>query len=120
MADGDYEEEGGYRAALKILGAVRRPSAILCASDLMAIGASRALKEKGVSVPEDISIVGFDNMEEAIYHEPPLTTVAFSAYEMGRLAAQKIFQIIAEEPLVEKATTLQAKLLERESTRKIG
>jgi DNA-binding LacI/PurR family transcriptional regulator len=120
VADGDYEEEGGYKAALKILGAVRRPSAILCASDLMAIGASRALKEKGISIPEDMSIVGFDNMEEAIYHEPPLTTVAFSAYEMGRLAAQKIFQIIAEEPLVEKATTLQAKLLERESTRKIG
>ena len=119
VADGDFEEEGGYKAALKILTAVRRPSAILCASDLMAIGAVRALKEKGVSVPEDMSIVGFDNMEEAAYHEPLLTTVAFSAYEMGKLAARKMFQIIAEENLVEKATTLQAELIERESTRKI-
>ncbi len=119
-ADGDYEEEGGYKAALKIISAVRRPSAIICASDLMAIGAVRALKEKGVSVPQDISIIGFDNMEEAVYHDPPLTTVAFSAYEMGKLAAQKMFQIIAEEPLEEKATTLQAELMERESTRKIN
>lgn len=119
-ADGDYEEEGGCKAALKIISAVRRPSAIICASDLMAIGAVRALKEKGVSVPQDISIIGFDNMEEAVYHDPPLTTVAFSAYEMGKLAAQKMFQIIAEEPLEEKATTLQAELMERESTRKIN
>jgi len=120
VADGDYEEEGGYKAALKILSAVRRPSALICASDLMAIGAVRALKEKGVSVPGDISIVGFDNMEEAAYHDPALTTVAFSAYEMGKLAANKMFQMIAEETLVEKATTLQAELIERESTRKIN
>ncbi len=120
VADGDFEEEGGHKAALKILTAVRRPSAILCASDLMAIGAVRALKEKGVSVPEDMSIVGFDNMEEAMYHEPLLTTVSFSAIEMGKLAARKMFQIIAEENLVEKATTLQGELLERESTRKIN
>jgi DNA-binding LacI/PurR family transcriptional regulator len=120
VADGDYEEEGGYKAALKIIASVRRPSAILCASDLMAIGAIRALKEKGVSVPEQMSVVGFDNMEEAAYHEPALTTVAFSAYEMGKLAAQKMFQMIAEETLTEKATTLQPKLIERESTRRIN
>ncbi len=119
VADGDFEEEGGYKAALKILSAVRRPSAILCASDLMAIGAVRALREKGVNVPGDISIIGFDNMEEAAYHEPPLTTVAFSAYEMGKLAARKMFQMISEEELVEKASVLQAELIERESTRKV-
>lgn len=119
VADGDFEEEGGYKAAQKILTSVRRPSAILCASDLMAIGAIRALKDQGISVPEDMSIVGFDNMEEAAYHEPALTTVAFSPYEMGKLAARKMFQIIGEENLVERATTLQGELMERESTRKI-
>lgn len=120
VADGDYEEEGGYQAAMKILSAVRRPSAILCASDLMAMGAMRALKDKGVSVPGDISIVGFDNMEEAAYHEPAITTVAFSAYEMGKLAARKMFQLISEEELTEKASVLKAQLIERESTRKNG
>jgi DNA-binding LacI/PurR family transcriptional regulator len=120
VADGDFEEEGGYEAAKKILKAVRRPSAILCASDLMAMGAVRALKENDLLVPEQISIVGFDNMEEAAYHEPALTTVAFSPYDMGKLAAQKMFQIIAGEELAARATTLQAKLIERESTRKIN
>jgi DNA-binding LacI/PurR family transcriptional regulator len=119
-ADGDFEEEGGYKAALKILSAVRRPSAILCASDLMAMGATRALKDKGVNVPGDISVVGFDNMDEAAYHEPAITTVAFSAYEMGKLAARKMFQMISEEELAEKASTLQPELIERESTQKIN
>jgi DNA-binding LacI/PurR family transcriptional regulator len=86
----------------------------------MAIGAMRALKEMGLSVPQDVSLVGFDNMEEAAYQEPPLTTVAFSAKEMGKVAALKMFQLIAEENLVQKATTLQAELMERESVRKIN
>jgi LacI family transcriptional regulator len=119
VADGDFDEEGGYKALQKIWMAVRKPSAIFCANDLMAIGAIRALREKKMSVPQDISIVGFDNMEEAAYHEPALTTVDFSAYEMGKLAARKLFQLIEEQPLVEKATTLQGRLIERDSTRKI-
>ncbi|HEY5038438.1 MAG TPA: LacI family DNA-binding transcriptional regulator, partial [bacterium] len=68
VADGEFEEEGGHKAGLKIISAVRKPSAILCANDLMAIGATRALKEQGMSIPQDMSIVGFDNMEEASYH----------------------------------------------------
>jgi LacI family transcriptional regulator len=118
-AEGDFEEEGGYKAALKILNAVSRPSALICASDLMAMGAIRALKEKGVSVPGDMSVLGFDNMEEAAYHEPALTTVAFSPYEMGKLSAHKMFQMISGEPLAVKATTLQPELIERESTRRV-
>lgn len=84
----------------------------------MAMGAIRALKENNLSVPEKVSVVGFDNMEEAAYQEPALTTVAFSPYEMGKLAAQKIFRIIAGEELESRATTLQPKLIERESTGK--
>ncbi len=116
VATGDFEEEGGYRACRKIMGAVRKPSAILCANDLMAIGAIRALEEMKLLVPENVSVVGFDDMEEAAYHKPLLTTIAFSPYEMGKLAAQKMFSLIAEEPLSEKATVLQGKLVEREST----
>jgi DNA-binding LacI/PurR family transcriptional regulator len=118
-ADGDFEEEGGYQAALKILNAISRPTALICANDLMALGALRALKEKGVSVPGDMSVLGFDNMEEAAYHEPALTTVAFSPFEMGKLAAKKMFQMISGEPLIQKATTLQPELIERETTRKV-
>ena len=120
VADGDFEEEGGYQACLQIMKAIRKPSAILCANDLMAMGAIRAIRSLGLLVPENISVIGFDNMEDAGYHTPALTTVAFSAYEMGRIAARKMFQIIAGETLDQKATTLQAKLIERESARKIN
>jgi DNA-binding LacI/PurR family transcriptional regulator len=85
----------------------------------MAMGAIRALKEKGVSVPGDMSVVGFDNMEEASYHEPAITTVAFSPFEMGKLSAHKMFQMISGEPLIQKISTLQPELIERESTRKV-
>lgn len=116
VGEGDFEEEGGFRACEKIMKAVRKPTAFLCANDLMAMGAIRALKAQGLMVPENISVVGFDNMEEAGYHKPALTTVAFSAYEMGKVAARKMFQIITEETLEHRATTLQPELIERDST----
>ena len=119
VADGEFEEAGGYRACQKIFSAVRLPSAMLCACDLMAIGAIRALKEKGLSVPGKISVVGFDNMEEAIYHDPPITTVSFSASTMGRLAAEKMVALVSGEGPKEKGSSLSGELIVRESTRKI-
>lgn len=118
-ADGEFEEAGGYRACQKIFTASRLPSALLCACDLMAIGAVRALKEKGLTVPGNVSVVGFDNMEEAIYHDPPLTTVAFSAQDMGRMAAEKMVKLMSEEGLKDKVSALSGELIVRESTRKV-
>ncbi len=118
-ADGEFEEAGGYRACQRIFSSVRLPSALLCACDLMAIGAVRALKEKGLTVPGNVSVVGFDNMEEAIYHDPPLTTVAFSAQDMGRMAAEKMVKLMSEEGLMEKVSALSGELIVRESTRKV-
>ncbi len=120
VGDGDFEEEGGFKACLQIMKAIRKPSAILCANDLMAMGAIRALKSLGLMVPENISIVGFDNMEEAAYNQPALTTVSYSPYEMGKKAAQKMFQLVAGEKLKENATILESQLIERNSTKKIN
>jgi len=119
VAEGNFEEEGGYQACRQIMDTVRKPTAILCANDLMAMGAIRALEEKSLSVPEDISVVGFDNMEDDVYHRPGLTTIAFSTREMGKLAAKKLLQITSGEPLLEKATILQGELVERQSARKV-
>lgn len=119
VADGDFEEAGGYRACQKIFQAARLPSAILCACDLMAIGAVRALKEKGLSVPGNVSVVGFDNMEEALYHDPPLTTVSFSALDMGRKAAEKMLLHLSDEGLRDKVTVQSGELIVRQSTRKV-
>ncbi len=115
-AEGSYEENGGYEAAKRIFKAVRKPTAILCASDLMALGAMRALKEMNLRVPEKISVVGFDNMEEARYHDPSLTTVSFSGHEMGLLGAQKLIQLLDGETLTKKMSVLQAELIVRDST----
>jgi DNA-binding LacI/PurR family transcriptional regulator len=82
----------------------------------MAMGAIRALRELDLKVPENVSIVGFDNMEEARYHDPALTTVSFSGQEMGLLAAQKLMQLLDGEVLKSKGTVLQAELIVRDST----
>jgi LacI family transcriptional regulator len=119
VADGEFEEAGGYRASQKIFSAVRLPSALLCACDLMAIGAVRALKEKDLAVPGNVSVVGFDNMEEALYHHPPITTVSFSASDMGKLAAEKMVMILSGGGLKEMVSTLSGDLIVRDSTRQI-
>lgn len=116
VAEGNYEEAGGYEATKQIFKCIRKPTAILCASDLMAMGAIRALRELDLKVPENVSIVGFDNMEEARYHDPALTTVSFSGQEMGLLAAQKLMQLLDGEVLKSKGTVLQAELIVRDST----
>lgn len=115
-ADGNFEEQGGYDACRQILRAARRPSALVCASDLMAMGAIRALKEEGLRVPESLSVVGFDDMEEAAYFDPPLTTVSFSPHQMGVLAARKMLSLLDSRGLSEKATILEPELKERHST----
>jgi len=116
VAEGNYEENGGYEAAKKVFQGVRKPSALLCASDLMAMGAMRALKDMGLHVPDNVSVVGFDNMEEARYHEPSLTTVSFSGHEMGMLAAEKMMQMVDGEALTKNVSILQAELIVRDST----
>jgi len=87
---GDYTEESGYRATRKILDDPTNASltAIAYANDLMAMGGIRLLKECGRAIPEDISIVGFDDITSSQYVYPPLTTVAQPSYDMGRSAAQ--------------------------------
>ena len=75
--------DGGYKAALKILKCAELPTAILAANDLMAIGAMRAFQEKGLNVPEDISIMGYDDINFANIVTPALTTIHQPTYELG-------------------------------------
>lgn len=70
-----FTSEAGYRMMKTILGNEDRPSAVFCASDPIAIGALRALQEAGIRVPEEISLVGFDDINAARFTNPPLTTI---------------------------------------------
>ncbi len=83
---GRFTWESGYDQALALLEADPAPTAIFCASDAMALGAARACHDRGLRVPEGISILGFDDIPEAALSSPPLTTVRQQAFEMARSA----------------------------------
>lgn len=84
--------DSGYEAVRDLLEDGSRPSALICLNDRIAFGAYRALTEAGMSIPQDVSVVSFDDDEIATYLEPKLTTAAFPYKEMGALAVQTLLQ----------------------------
>jgi DNA-binding LacI/PurR family transcriptional regulator len=101
---------GGYQAAATLLKGSRRPTAIFTNDD-MAIGALRAIHERGLSVPHDIALVGFDDIEYAAHTMPPLTTVAVPKEEMGRLAVRKAIAQMEQRDRHVYSTTVVAHTL---------
>ncbi|BCG60056.1 LacI family DNA-binding transcriptional regulator [Paenibacillus sp. URB8-2] len=93
----DYDIEHGYENGMKLFPREDRPTAICCMSDMVAIGAIRAAEEHGLSVPEDISIMGFDDVYLAKSYRPPLTTIRQPIQEISVQAAQMLLQQIKEK-----------------------
>lgn len=91
---GKWNEASGYQMTHELLALSDLPDALFCASDSLAVGALEALRERGVRVPEDIAVVGFDNRNFAKYQRPPLTTVALPLVEMGTKAGQLLIDAI--------------------------
>lgn len=87
---GEFTESGGYRAGKALLAVRPRPTAIFAANDSMAIGALSALREAGVSVPEEMAVVGFDDIPIARYTSPPLTSVHVPIAELGVRSAERL------------------------------
>jgi DNA-binding LacI/PurR family transcriptional regulator len=87
---GDWSPESGYRAGRELLVGDRPPTAVFAANDLMAIGLVRALVEAGVSVPEQVSVVGFDDIDATGFLLPPLTTVRQDLVTLGRLGVGRL------------------------------
>jgi LacI family transcriptional regulator len=94
VAEGDYYDESGYRATQRLLQLEEPPSAIFAASDLMAAGALRAANELGVRVPDDLAIVGFDDIGLASLIQPQLTTVRQDMHALGEAAAEGLSRTI--------------------------
>ena len=85
---GNFRADSGYDLAREVLRGRRRPTALLCGNDLMAVGAYFAVKEAGMRVPEDVSVVGYADQEDLAGDlRPALTTVRIPYYEMGAMAA---------------------------------
>src|SRR5580692_4692325 len=95
VAVGDWHEEGGLRATLELLGSKAQFTALFCVNDQTAYGACLALYRKGLSVPGDVSVIGFDDLPSSAYRLPPLTSVRQSIGELGDRSAQAILQLIA-------------------------
>ncbi len=94
VAHGDFNVEGGRLAMRELLGKEHPPTGVICASDLMAIGALRESRAHGLRVPEDVSIVGFDGIEAAAWIDPPLTTVVQPILEIARTAVSTLRSLI--------------------------
>ncbi len=113
----------GYRAALAFFrkrGAAARPTAITCYNDLVAIGVCRALQELGLRVPDDVSVVGYDDIPLLEYLSVPLTTVRMPKAAMGEVAARMLIRHIESKTVVPpQKVLLEAQLITRRSTRRL-
>ncbi len=118
IVEGNNEIEGGYLGAKKLLQLKKRPQAIFAANDLMAIGAIDAIKTSGLNVPDDVAIVGFDDITMASFIEPKLTTISQPVYKMGLIAARLLFESIEnrqQEDGFKQKIFVQPKLMVRKS-----
>ena len=109
----------GYWATDALLGGGKRPSAVFAANDSLAIGALRWCQKHGISVPDDVAIVGFDNIEFAEYASVPLSSINYAVEEVTRMAVDRLMQLIeAGDQLPEpRVTQIDPDLVVRESTR---
>lgn len=112
----DYSLPGGKEAAQKLLSLDSPPTALFCSNDTLALGAMKGAREMGLSLPEELSIVGFDDIRIASYIVPELTTVYQPAYEMGKLGAQLLFDLMEKRQIKPVQKMLDASLVVREST----
>lgn len=113
---GDFRHAGGFRAAQMLLGLDKPPTAIFACNDMMALGVLAAAHELDVRVPEELSLVGFDDIPLDELVVPRLTTVCQPAYEMGSLAAALLLKRLKEPDRPVERQVLKTYLVEREST----
>ncbi|RMF03994.1 MAG: LacI family transcriptional regulator [Chloroflexi bacterium] len=116
MVYGDYTRASGQAAARQLLAQPNPPTAIFALNDRMAIGAIHAIRAAGLRVPEDVAVVGFDDIPIAADFDPPLTTVRQPSKEVGRMAARMLFQLINGEAVTTAKVVLPAELIIRQST----
>jgi LacI family transcriptional regulator len=114
--EGDFKIESGRRAASEILNSGALPSAVVVANDLMALGAMQEFHASGLKIPQDISIVGFDDIAFAALSEPPLTTVCSPRMEIGRRAIEALVMTIEHSTQQGMEIRIPTYLIKRNST----
>jgi LacI family transcriptional regulator len=120
MRLGNFERDAARTCALELLGLEPRVTAIMAANDEMAFGVYDAAHDLNLRIPDDLSVIGFDNIPDAGLADPPLTTVDQSIERMGALAAEVVIKLIAGQPPEQLVHKVPTRLVIRQSCRPIG
>jgi LacI family transcriptional regulator len=116
IREGNYTPASGYEAMKTLLQWKGAITAVFVASDVVAIGALRAIREAGLRVPADIAVVGFDDIPLAEYYDPPLTSIHLPAYGLGWAGGERLIRLIQGEGLTDTALLLESQLIARQSS----
>lgn len=122
IAENDFEPEAGYESMNNILKQDRLPTAVICSCDTVALGAISAITEKGLSVPQDISVIGYDNIHNSRFYAPPLTTIHQSKTRFGQMAIDLLLERItgADKQHEPKVLEFYPELVIRQSVRNLN
>jgi LacI family transcriptional regulator len=114
--ESDFNRSGGYASGSRLFDVKHPPTALFAFNDNLAVGAIQAARERGLRVPEDLSVIGFDDSDEASLLTPALTSVRQPLAEMGRMAVVLLTRLLDGLPVDALAVELATKLVVREST----
>jgi LacI family transcriptional regulator len=114
--EGNFTEQSGYDVAKKIIQANDLPDAVFCANDQMAIGFIKAMKAHGLKAPDDIGVVGFDDIKIAQYIQPGLSSVSSSRFSWGAAAANQLIELLENDNPFPKPYRIETQLIQRESS----
>jgi LacI family transcriptional regulator len=117
---GDFQHDGGFSAGGELLDLADRPTAIFAGNDQQALGVYEAARQRGLRIPQDVSVVGFDDLPVVRWVSPPLTTVRQPLAQMGRAAAEMLGDLADGVPLRSRRLELSTELITRESTGPVG
>lgn len=115
VRSGNWEPSTGYDWTHDLMGMDNPPDAIFCANDMMALGCIEALNERGLKVPDDIAVIGFDDRPIAQFTHPPLTTLILPHYEMGEIAAEMLMDLAGGLEAGPNQIKVECELVERQS-----
>jgi LacI family transcriptional regulator len=114
---GNYTPASGFEAMNDLLQSLPRLTAVFVASDVVALGAILAIKKARLRIPQDIAVVGFDDIPLAEFYDPPLTTIRLPAFGLGWAGGERLIRLIQGERLNEASLLLESKLIPRQSSK---
>jgi LacI family transcriptional regulator len=120
VVTGHFQQAQGYDAAQALLNLAQLPTAIFAANDASAIGVMEAIRDRGLRIPDDISLIGFDDIPQAANLYPALTTVRQPLFDIGREATRLLFKYIEDPTLLTERIVLPTELVVRASCRQIS